>query len=273
MKEFFKYVLATVVGIIAISIIGFFLFFMAIGIIVSSTEKQVTVQNNSLLVLDLERQVVDRAPNDPFQDLEIPGFTQIKTIGLDQIQSSLEKAIHDDRIKGVYLKLSVINGGMASVEEIRNALIAFKDSCDKPVYAYGNMYDQKSYYLATVADQVVIHPMGSVDLRGLGGEMMFYTNALKKLGIEMQIIRHGKFKAAVEPFMLEKMSEENREQQLTYMNSLWHQMVRGISAMRGIPEEQLNELADAVQTFKQGAKAMESGLVDAAKYKDEVLDD
>ncbi|MFA7491628.1 MAG: signal peptide peptidase SppA, partial [Mariniphaga sp.] len=268
-----KYVLATVVGIIAISIIGFFLFFMAIGIIVSSTEKQVTVQNNSLLVLDLERQVVDRAPNDPFQDLEIPGFTQIKTIGLDQIQSSLEKAIHDDRIKGVYLKLSVINGGMASVEEIRNALIAFKDSCDKPVYAYGNMYDQKSYYLATVADQVVIHPMGSVDLRGLGGEMMFYTNALKKLGIEMQIIRHGKFKAAVEPFMLEKMSEENREQQLTYMNSLWHQMVRGISAMRGIPEEQLNELADAVQTFKQGAKAMESGLVDAAKYKDEVLDD
>jgi protease IV len=226
MKEFFKYVLATVVGVIAVSVIGIFLFFMAIGILISATEKQVSVQNNSMLVIDLERQIVDRAPNDPFQDLDIPGFPQLKTIGLDNIQTSLQKAVHDDRIKGVYLKLSMVNGGMASVEEIRNLLIAFKDSCDKPVYAYGDMFDQKSYYLATVADEIVVHPLGSVDFRGLGGEMMFFTKALDKLGIEMQIIRHGKFKAAVEPFMLEKMSEENREQQLTYMGSLWNHMLK-----------------------------------------------
>jgi protease IV len=273
MKEFFKYVLATVVGVIAVSIIGLFLFFMTIGIIVSSVEKQITVRDKSMLVLDLGRQIVDRAPNDPFQDLEIPGFPQMKTIGLDDIQKALEKAVYDDRIKGVYLKLSFVNGGMASVEEIRNALIAFKDSCDKPVYAYGDMYDQKSYYLATVADQIVVHPLGSVDFRGLGGEMMFFTKALEKLGIEMQIVRHGKFKAAVEPFMLEKMSEENREQQLTYMTSLWNQMLKGISETRGISTEQLNLLADEVQTFQQGTKAVESGLVDAAKYKDEVLND
>jgi protease-4 len=273
MKEFFKYVLATVVGVIVVSIIGFFLFFMTIGIIISATEKQVSVQNNSMLVLDLERQIVDRAPNDPFEDLDIPGFPQLKTIGLDDIQTSLQKAVHDDRIKGVYLKLSMVNGGMASVEEIRNMLIAFKDSCDKPVYAYGDRYDQKSYYLATVADEIVVHPLGSVDFRGLGGEMMFYTKALEKLGIEMQIIRHGKFKAAVEPFMLEKMSEENREQQLTYMGSLWNHMLKGISETRNISLEQLNLLADEVQTFRQGEKSVESGLVDAAKYKDEVLDD
>jgi protease IV len=273
MKEFFKYVLATVVGIIAVSIIGFFLFFMIIGILISSTEKQVTVQNNSMLVIDLESQIVDRAPNDPFQDLDIPGFPQLKTIGLDDIQTSLDKAVHDDRIKGVYLKLMMVNGGMASVEEIRNALIAFKDSCDKPIYAYGDMYDQKSYYLATVADEIVVHPLGSVDFRGLGGEMMFFTKALDKLGIEMQIVRHGKFKAAVEPFMLEKMSEENREQQLTYMGSLWNHMLEGISETRNISVEQLNLLADEVQTFRQGEKAVESGLVDAARYKDEVLDD
>jgi protease-4 len=273
MKEFFKYVLATVVGIIAVSAIGFFLFFMAIGILVSSTEKQVSVQNNSMLVIDLERQIVDRAPNDPFEDLEIPGFTQIKTIGLDQIQQSLEKAVYDDRIKGVYLKLSMTNGGMASVEEIRNMLIAFKDSCDKPVYAYGNMYDQKAYYLSTVADDVVVHPMGGVDFRGLGGEMMFFTNMLEKIGIDMQIIRHGKFKAAVEPFMLEKMSEENREQQLTYMGSLWNHMLQGISEKRNISVEELNAMADEVQTLKKGDDLVETGLVDAAKYKDEVLDD
>jgi protease IV len=275
MKQFFKYVLATIVGFTAISIIGFFLFFMIIGALVSSTEKQVSVQNNSMLVLNLDRQILDRAPNDPFEDLDIPGFSQVKSVGLDDITKSLKKAVSDDRIKGVYLKLSMLNGGMASVEEIRNALIAFKDSCDKPIYAHADKYmlDQKAYYLATVADKIVIHPEVSVDFRGIGGEMMFYKNALKKIGIEMQIVRHGKFKAAVEPFMLDKMSKENREQQLTYMGSLWSHMLKGISEKRGISVEQLNLLADEVQTFNKGKKAIESGLVDEVKYKDEVLAD
>ena len=273
MKEFFKYVLATVVGIIAVSLIGTFLMFIVIGILVSSAEKQVTVKNNSMLVINLEQQIADRAPNDPFEDLEIPGFEQIKTIGLDEIQASLEKAVHDDQIKGVYLKLSVTNGGMASVEEIRNMLIAFNDSCDKPVYAYGNMMDQKAYYLATAADKVVVHPMGTVDFRGLGGEMLFFTNMLEKIGVDMQIVRHGKFKAAVEPFMLEKMSKENREQQLTYMNSLWNQMLQGISERRNLSVDKLNALADEVQTLRKGSDLVATGLIDEIKYKDEVLDD
>ncbi len=276
MKEFFKYVLATVVGIFAVSVVGFLLMFAIIGAIVSSAEKEVVVQNNSMLVLNLERNIMDRAPNDPFEDMELPGmFASVKTIGLDDIMTSLEKAVDDDRIKGVYLDLSVVNGGMASVEEIRNALIAFKDSCDKPIYACADkmMMGQKAYYLATVADQIVIHPEVAVDFRGLGGEMMFFKNALKKIGVEMQIVRHGKFKAAVEPFMLDKMSAENREQQLTYMGSLWNHMLKGISEERGISMDKLNELADEVQTFKKGKYAVESGLVDAAKYKDEVLED
>jgi len=275
MKEFFKYVFATIVGIFAVSIIGMFLFVMVIGAIISSTEKQVTVENNSMLLLDLSRQIVDRAPNDPFEDLDIPMFSQIKTLGLDKIFTSLENAATDDRIKGVYLKLSMFNGGMASAEEIRNALIAFKNKCDKPVYAHADQYmmDQKSYYLATVADKIVVHPEVSIDFRGLGGEMMFFKKALDKIGVEMQIVRHGKFKAAVEPFMLDKMSEENREQQLTYMGSLWNHMLKGISDERNLTVERLNVLADEVQTFNKGRKAVESGLVDEVKYKDEVLDD
>lgn len=273
MKDFFKFVLATVVGIFAVSVIGFVLFFMIIGALISSTEKQVAVQDNSMLVLDLARQVVDRAPNDPFEDLDIPGFNQIKTIGLDDIKTSLENAVYDDRIKGIYLKLSTVGGGMASVEEIRNMLVAFKDSCDKPVYAYGDFYDQKAYYLATVADKIVVHPMGTVDFRGLGGEMMFFKNALEKIGVEAQIVRHGKFKAAVEPFMLDKMSDENREQTMVYMNSLWNHMLEGISRARNISVEDLNTMADEVQTFKKGDEMVEAGLVDVAKYKDEVLDD
>ncbi len=275
MKEFFKYVFATIVGIFAVSVIGIILFIMVIGAIIASTEKQVSVENNSMLVIDMGRQIVDRAPNDPFEDLDIPGFSQIKTLGLDDIFTSLENAETDDRIKGVYLKLSMVNGGMASVEEIRNALINFKNKCDKPIYAHADQYmmDQKAYYLATVADKIVIHPEVAVDFRGLGGEMMFYKKALEKIGVEMQIVRHGKFKAAVEPFMLDKMSEENREQQLTYMGSLWNHMLKGISEKRNISVEQLNVLADEVQTFNKGQKAVESGLVDAVKYKDEVLDD
>lgn len=275
MKDFFKYVLATVVGIIAVSIIGFFLMFMVISVLVSSTEKQVSVQNNSMLVIPVDRQIVDRNPDDPFEDLDIPGFQVPKTVGLDDIKVSLDKAVNDDHIKGIYLKLSAAGGGMASVEEIRNMLIDFKEKSDKPIYAYGDSYDQKSYYLSTVADQIVIHPMGSVDFRGLGGEMMFYKNLLEKVGVEIQVIRgpNNKFKAAVEPFMLEKMSDENREQQLTYMSSLWNHMLQGISETRNITVEQLNALADDVQTFKQGSNIVEAGLVDGAKYKDEVLDD
>ncbi|MCK3685838.1 signal peptide peptidase SppA [Maribellus sp. YY47] len=276
MKQFFKYVLATIVGFFAVSLIGIFLMVIVFSALVASTEKQVSVADNSMLVIDLTRQVVDRATNDPFEDLDLPTmFNTAKTIGLDNITEALQNAVDDDRIKGVYLDLAVINGGMASVEEIRNALIAFKDSCDKPVYACADkgILGQKAYYLATVADKIVVHPEVSVDFRGLGGEMMFYTHALKKIGIEMQVVRHGKFKAAVEPFMLDKMSEENREQQLTYMGSLWNHMLKGISEKRGLSVEELNKLADEVQTFSKGRVAVEKGLVDAALYKDEVLDD
>ncbi len=276
MKEFFKYVLATVVGIIAVSIVGFFLMFIVVGAIVASTEKEVVVAENSMLLIDLSRTVVDRSANDPFEDLDLPPmFSQVKTVGLDQISESLEKATKDDRIKGVYLDLAMINGGMASVEEIRNALIAFKDSCDKPVYACADkgILGQKAYYLATVADKIVVHPEVSVDFRGLGGEMMFYKDALKKIGVEIEIVRHGKFKAAVEPFLLDKMSEENRLQTMSYMNSLWSHILNGISEERGISVDELNKLADEVQSFRKGAVAVETGLVDAAEYKDQVLDD
>ncbi len=273
MKEFFKYTLATITGIIVTSIIGFLFLFMVIGAIIASTEKTVVVENQSMLSINLDNLIVDRAPNDPFSDLNIPGLGSAKKIGLDHILSSIDKAVDDDRIKCIYLDLSVVNGGMAAVEEIRNALISFRDSSDKPVYAYGDMFDQKAYYLATVADKVVLNPMGAIDFRGLGGEVTFFKNALEKLGVEMQIVRHGKFKAAVEPLMLEKMSDENREQTMVYMNSLWNRMLKGISEERGIPVEKLNELADDVLTFRKGAIALEAGLVDALKYKDEVLDD
>jgi protease IV len=273
MKDFLKYVLATVVGLLVAGIIGFFLFFLMISVLVSSTEKTISVSNNSLLVLKFEGEIVDRAPDNPFENLPIPGLQFARKIGLDNITASLQKAAVDERIKAIYLDLTYINGGMASVEEIRNALKTFKEECDKPIYAYGELFDQKAYYLASVADKLVIHPLGEIDFRGLGGQMTFYKNALDKLGVEMQIVRYGKFKGAVEPFMMDKMSDENREQTQTYLNSLWNHMLKGISEEREIPVDRLNQFADEVLTFTPGMKLVEYGLVDTAKYKDEVLDD
>jgi len=273
MKEFFKYMLATIAGIVVMTIIGFVLMMMVVGALMSTAEKQVLVHDHSMLVLKLDNQIVDRAPKDPFSDLNIPGLEQAKKMGLDDILSAIAKARDDDRIKCIYLDLSVINAGMATVEEIRNALKAFADSSDKPVYAYSNMYDQKAYYLATAADKVVLHPQGGIDFRGLGGEVTFYKKALEKLGVNPQIIRHGKFKAAVEPFMLEKMSNENREQVMVYLNNIWAHMLKAISEKRGIPIDSLNRLADKVMTFRKGEQALAAGLVDTIYFKDQLLDD
>jgi len=273
MKEFFKYVLATVVGLLVAGIIGLFLFFMIIGVLVSSSGKTVSVSNNSLLVLNLQGEIVDRAPDSPFENLNIPGLQFARRIGLDDITSSLKKAAVDERIKAIYMDLTYIIGGMASVEEIRNALKTFKEECDKPIYAYGEMFGQKAYYLASVADKLIIHPQGAIDFRGLGGQMAFYKNALDKLGVEMQIVRYGKFKGAVEPYILEKMSDENREQTQMYLNSFWNHMLKGISEEREIPVDRLNQYADEVLTFTPGQELVEYKLVDAAKYKNEVLDE
>lgn len=273
MRDFFKYTLATITGIILISVIGLFIMLAVFGALVASTEKQVVVQNQSMLILKLDNQIVDRAPNDPFANLKIPGLSMAKKLGLDKIIKAIEKARDDDRIKGIFLDVSVMNSGMAAVEEIRNALIAFRDSSSKPVYAYSDLYEQKTYYLASVADKVVLNPRGRLDFRGLGGEVTFYKNALEKLGVEMQVVRHGKFKSAVEPFLLEEMSPENREQRLVYMGSMWNHMLNGISQERGIPVDRLNELADQMMTFRSAATALEAGLVDTLKYKDQVLDD
>lgn len=273
MKDFFKYTLATVTGILLTTLLLFLLLMMVVGAMVSSVEKTVVVENNSMLMLKLDHQIVDRAPNDPFSQLDIPGFSQTRKMGLDDILSAIGKARDDDRIKCLYLDLSVVNTGMAAVEEIRDALVAFRDSSSKPIYAYGDMYDQKAYYLATAADKVVLNPRGAIDFRGLGGELSFYKNALEKLGVEVQVVRHGKFKSAVEPYLLEEMSPENREQRLVYLNSMWNHMLGGISEKRDIPVEKLNQLADQVMTFRMAGEALAAGLVDTLKYKDQVLDD
>jgi protease-4 len=270
MKQFFKYVLATIVGIILSSLVMFFLFIGIMSAIVAATDSnEVKVKENSILYVDLKQQVVDRAADNPFQNFDFSTLEPNSPMGLNQILKALNNAKNDPKIKGILLEIDAVNAGAATTEEIRNALLDFKSS-GKFIYAYSNTYSQKSFYLASVADSIFLNPEGMVEWLGLRSEIMFFKKTLEKLGVEPQILRHGKFKSAVEPFMLDKMSPENREQTLTYISSIWNQWVNAISETRGISPDELNRLADDLEIFN-GKSAKKYHLVDSLIYKDELL--
>jgi protease-4 len=272
MKQFFKFTLASILGVM---VAGLLLFFITIGIIsamVSSSDEPAQTESNSVLLLKFDHEIVDRAQKNPLEGLDFGMFKGNKTVGLNDILDCIRKAKTDENIRGIYLNPTDIQAGMASVEEIRSALKDFKTS-GKFIYAYGEYLSQKAYYLVTVADTLVLNPQGSVDFRGLGGERSFYKNALEKLGVEIQIVRHGKFKSAVEPFILDKMSDENRLQTETYLKSIWNEMLTDISASRKMGFDELNDIADMVATFRKADFAKQKNLVDRLKYKDQVIDD
>ena len=272
MKSFFKYTLATIVGIIVVNIVGFLIMIGIVSAMISSTNKDVTIKDHSVLLLKLDAQITDRAPNDPFQNVDLPVFAKSKKIGLDAIISAIDKAKSEDKIKGIYLRIDNVAAGYAACEEIRNALISFKEESGKFIYAYSENYSQKAYYLASAADKVFINPEGMLIFSGLASERSFYKNALDKLGIEMQIVRHGKFKAAVEPFMLDKMSEDNRKQIEVYIGSIWGNVLKDISDSRHITVDQLNDIADENMIFRTSDDLLANHLVDSVMYEDQVLD-
>lgn len=271
MKSFLKYTLATMLGFFLIIILSLFVLGGVISAIMASAQKEVIVKEHSMLELKLNSQVVDRGPIDPFQDLNIPGFENYKRLGLDDIISAIDKAKDDDRIEGIYLRMDAVLAGYSACEEIRTALINFKES-GKFIYAYSEVYSQKAYYLASVADKVFLNPEGMLEFTGISAQPTFYKKALEKLGVEMQVIRHGKFKAAVEPFLLDKMSPENREQVEVYMGSIWNTVLTDISNSRNISVEQLNKIADENMIFRKSDEVLATHLVDSIIYEDQVLD-
>lgn len=272
MMQFLKFTLASIVGVI---IAGLLLLFITIGIfsaMVSMSDQPTQIESNSVLIMKFDHMIVDRAQKNPFGDLDFGVFKGTKTAGLNDILDCIRKAKTDENIKGIYLNPMEIQAGLGTVEEIRAALKDFKTS-GKFIYAYGDIFTQKAYYLSTVADSLVLNPQGSVDFRGLGGERSFYKKGLEKLGVEVQIVRHGKFKAAVEPFLMDKMSDENRLQTETYLKAMWNEMLTDISASRKMGFDELNDIADMVATFRKADFAKEKNLVDQLKYKDQVIDD
>ncbi len=270
MKNFLKYTLATVVGIIITSILFILIFIGIVGAIISKSEKPVTVKENSLLILKLDREIADRGSKNPMASFDPFSGKPSSILGLNDILKAIKNAADDPKIKGIYMENMTIQAGAGTVEEIRNALLEFKKS-GKFIISYSDVYSQKYYYLSSVADKLMLNPEGGMDWTGLRSEIMFYKNAFEKLGIEPQIIRHGKFKSFAEPFMYDKMSPENREQIMTYIGSIWNHWLKGIAEARNLTVDQLNNFANDL-TIRNSAAALENGLIDSIVYKDQVID-
>lgn len=272
MKDFFKFTLASIVGVV---VAGLLLIFITIGIfsaLLSGSDEPVQISSNSVLVLKFDHKIVDRAKKNPLEGLDFGMFQGEKTVGLNDMLNCIRKAKSDPNIRGIYLNPTDIEAGIATVEEIRSALKDFKTS-GKFIYAYGDAFSQKAYYLVTVADSIILNPQGVVDFKGLGGEATFFKKGLEKLGVDMQIIRHGKFKSAVEPFILDKMSPANRLQTETYLKGIWNAMLMDISASRHLSFDELNDIADMVATFRKADFALQKKLIDGVKYKDQAIED
>lgn len=269
MKQFFKFMFASIAGMIVMIFLSLVILISIIGSLVS-TDETPKVEDNSVLHITLSDPMPDRTNENPFHNFSFSNFKPDLALGLDKFLTTIKHAKTDDKIKGIYLDISSVPMGMANLEEVRAALLDFKTS-GKWIVSYSEIYTQKAYYVASVANQVYLNPAGIMELRGLSTELMFFKNALEKLDVEVQIIRHGKFKSAVEPFMLEKMSESNRKQMELILNSTWVSMLSVVTESRKISFETINELADKIK-IQDAKDALEYGFVDKLVYKDELID-
>jgi len=269
MKQFFKFVLATIVGLIITTIVIVFIGFLIV--VSAGSDKGVHVDANSVLHISFNGTIPERTPNNPLSDIPFLGLDDDKDVGLNDILADIKKAKTDDNIKGIYLDESNIESQQATVEEIRNALIDFKKS-GKFIIAYAEVYTQSFYYLASVADKVYINPKGIFEFKGFSSQITFLKGALDKLGIEAQIIKVGTYKSAVEPLFLTKMSDANRLQVTSYLGSLYDHFLTNIGKSRNISKDSLFNYANNL-TIQYPEDALKYHLVDGLKYKDEVLDE
>jgi len=269
MKDFFKFMFASMLGFIIVMAVLFFLFIGLVASLASFADKKVEViEPNSVLTMKLDYEIFDRAPKDPMSMFSPEGFSMNENPGLDQILKNIEKAKTDQNIKGIYLDMGMVPSGLSTLREVRNAMADFK-SGGKFIIAYGEVYTQKAYYLASVADKVYLHPSGAVEFRGFAAESFFLKGTLEKLDIDMQVIRHGKYKSAVEIFTQDKMSAENKEQLSAMVTDFWSTVTDEISASRNIGKDKLNLIADNLDAL-EADKAFSTGMVDGLYYKDQV---
>lgn len=267
MKEFLRSTLATITGVLICGFIFIILGVTMLAGFVASSESETLVMPNSVFTLELKGTVQERYQPSPvdqfFED-------QISTYGLEDILNSIQKAKEDEQIKGIYLHTGALACSTASLQAIHRALADFKQS-GKFLIAYADMYTQGGYYLASVADKVIVNPVGSLSWHGLASETMFLKDFLAKIGVKMQIFRVGTYKSAVEPMTNTEMSPANREQTQAFLESMWKNIVDDVAVSRNISVDSLNLLADQNMDLRPAEDYVRCGLADTLMYKDEVL--
>ena len=261
--RFLGNVLATIVGLFVFFML-FFFGIILISAVFSGGSDEVPVENNSVIELDLSEIKNDYAGKFNFKDFD---YFEVKHDGLSDVIRAIDEAKTDDNIKGISILNDESDLGMAQLKALRDELEAFKKS-GKFVYAYSNMYSQKEYYLNSVANTVYINPIGELDFKGLSSEILFFKDFQEKSGLKMEVIRHGKYKSAVEPFLENEMSPANREQVLALLNSVWNSMVADISKSRNVSVSQLNTIANGLLA-RTPEMAKTQKLIDVIAYEDD----
>lgn len=271
MTDFFKYILATVCGLVLFGIFAIISMIISLGSMVALSEPSETVlQNHSVYRINLDGMVSERAEVDELAQLmAMMGNDETNTYGLDELLANIDRAAQDDHIDGIYLKGGSLGMGIATAEQIRAALLEFKES-GKFIVAYADSYGQLNYYLASVADRIMLNPEGSVAWNGLSANISFYTRLLEKIGVEMQVVKVGTFKSAVEPFILTEMSDANRLQMQTYVDNIWSNLLVDVSLSRHLSTQVLDSLADEYMSIKPQEEYVKTQLVDTLCFLQDV---
>lgn len=269
MKNFFKQVLATVVGLIAFGAIVTFMGIISIVGMIASGDSTPEVSNNSVMVLNLSG-VIDEQGQEDFLGT-LTGNT-MSNLGLDNMLSAIKKAKDNDKIKGIYIEAGILQAGYATMQEIRNALLDFKKK-GKWIVAYGDTYTQGTYYIASAADKVYLNPKGMIDWHGLGAQPQFYKDLMAKFGVRYQVVKVGTYKSFTETYTEDKMSDANRTQVSSYINGTWNNICKAVSESRKISTDSLNAYADRLITFEPAENILKYKMVDGLIYADQVKDE
>ena len=268
MKDFFKNVAATIVGLFAFGLIMTILGFICIIGMVASSNSKPALKDNAVMVMKLQGQIEDRTEDNWLGELT---GEQFNNIGMNRILSSIRKAKDEDKVKGIYLETGILETDYATLQEIRNALADFKKS-GKWIIAYGDALSQGGYYLASVANKVYVNPEGNVDWHGIASQPQYIKDVAAKFGVHFTVVKVGKYKSYTETYTEDKMSDANREQVSRYIGGLWQQMLADVSKSRNISKDSLNRYADGLMVFDDTKLLKSRKMVDGFCYYDEIRD-
>ncbi len=269
MKQFFKFTLATVLGIVCVSVFFGIVSFAMLASMAASSDSKPSVKDGTVLRINLAGTLSERAKDNPFAKIFKSQIAEQQ--GLDDMIKAIRVAKDNDKIKGIYIEGGALAADFASLEELRKALVDFKAS-KKFIVSYADTYTQGSYYIASTADKVLLNPNGMLDWHGIASQPIFYTDLLKKVGVKMQVFKVGTYKSAVEPFILTEMSDANRQQVQSFVNDIWSSVCNDVAASRKLSVDSLNSYADRYAVLAESKEYVKMNLVDSLSYIDGVRD-